>query len=223
MPSCGGCSRDLRIGAQRARAAPRHGDRGGGSDQRRAARDGRVVVDRFSGTWLTSGKRSGCSMDSTARSMSRSGHRRCGLGLSTAVISRIVASRNHGKVLNPTKISRPSSSNQNPSGATLLTSTAEVTFPCSEDFILMLSDCASHEAYVVHGGIGCLPIGKGVTAGFLTTIYASSHRRRSGRASRSGEMGYFALSFSKTRSSSSGSGKRIVEFFSTAISASVCR
>lgn len=80
-------------------------------------------------------------MDATARSMSSSGHRRwCRLGLSTDMISRIVAFWNQGNSLNGTKSSRSSKSSQNPSGPRLLTSTAEVLFPRSADFILMLSD-----------------------------------------------------------------------------------
>ena len=80
-------------------------------------------------------------MDSTARSMSRSGQRRCcGLGLSTNMISRILASWNQGNCLNGTKISRSSTNNQNPSGPTLLTSTAEMVLPRSADFIFVFPD-----------------------------------------------------------------------------------
>jgi hypothetical protein len=84
-------------------------------------------------------------MDSTAKSMSRSGHRRwCGLGLSTNMISRILASWNQGNSLNGTKSSRSSTSNQNPSGPRLLTSTAEMALPRRADFIFVFPHQPEH-------------------------------------------------------------------------------
>jgi len=56
---------------------------------------------------LTKGYFSGCSMDSTARSMSRSGqYKWCGLGSWTFAISRTDASRNQGNSLKGTNNSR---------------------------------------------------------------------------------------------------------------------
>jgi hypothetical protein len=106
-------------------------------DARRGARE----TGRWRARPLTRGKSSGCSIDSRDRSTSRVGQRRCcGLGRSTEAISRMVASWNQGKSLKRTKCSRPSTSNQNPSGATLLTSAVEMFFPRSADFIFMFRD-----------------------------------------------------------------------------------
>src|SRR5882724_486002 len=59
---------------------------------------------------------------------------------STCVSSAIVASRNHGKSLNGTNRSRPSTRSQKPDGDTFATSTAEVPCPRCTDFISMLLD-----------------------------------------------------------------------------------
>jgi len=88
-----------------------------------------------------SGKRSGCSRCSRDKSTSSRGHRRwCGFGLSTARMSRRVAPRNQGKVLNGTNHSRSSTTRQKPRGPTLLTTAAEMLFPRCADFILMFPD-----------------------------------------------------------------------------------
>src|SRR6266851_927263 len=80
-------------------------------------------------------------MDSTARSMSRSGqYKWWGLGSRTFVISRTDASRNHGNWLNGTNSSRSPMNSQNPWGETLVTSAGEVPGPGVADFIQVLLD-----------------------------------------------------------------------------------
>jgi len=54
------------------------------------------------------------------------------------VICRIVAFSNHGNCLNAMNSSRSSTRSQKPSGETLRTSTAEMVFPRSADFIFIL-------------------------------------------------------------------------------------
>src|ERR1700730_7898311 len=80
-------------------------------------------------------------MESTARSMSRSGqYKWWGLGSWTFVISRTDASRNHGNWLKGTKSSRSPMNSQNPWGETLVTSAREVLGPSAADFIQVLLD-----------------------------------------------------------------------------------
>src|SRR6202035_1503778 len=80
-------------------------------------------------------------MDSTARSISRSGqHKWWGLGSWTFAISRTDASRNHGNWLNGTNNSRSPMNSQNPWGETLVTSAGEVLGPGAADFIQVLLD-----------------------------------------------------------------------------------
>jgi hypothetical protein len=93
-------------------------------------------VDWVGDDWLTKGYFAGYSIDSTARSMSRSGqYRWWGLGIWTFAICRTAASRNHGNSLNGTNISRSPMNSQNPWGETLVTSTGEVFRPSASDFI----------------------------------------------------------------------------------------
>src|SRR5438128_10577349 len=90
---------------------------------------------------LIKGYFSGFSMDSTARSISRSGqYKWCGLGSCTFAISRTDASRNQGNSFNARNNSRSPMNNQKPCGETLVTSTGEVLGPGAADFIEVLLD-----------------------------------------------------------------------------------
>src|SRR6202022_678050 len=99
-----------------------------------------IVSD--SAAWIRKGEYfSGCSIESTARSMSRSGqYKWCELGSWTFAISRTDASRNHGNRLNGTNNSRSPIKSQNPWGETLVTSAREVLGPGAADFIQVLLD-----------------------------------------------------------------------------------
>src|SRR5215472_7019429 len=92
-------------------------------------------------TLLTSGKRSGCSIESTARSTSKSGqYKWSGESSSTFTNCAIGASRNHGNLSNGRKSSRSLSRSQRPCIDTFPTSTSEVRLPRGADFIFMLLD-----------------------------------------------------------------------------------
>src|SRR5262249_11158407 len=89
-------------------------------------------------TRLSSGKRLGCSTDSTARSTSRSGqYRWLRCGNSTLQSAPIETSRNHGNCLNETNSSRPLMRSQKPCCDTFVTSTSEVGLPRTAYFILV--------------------------------------------------------------------------------------
>ena len=90
---------------------------------------------------LTSGKRSGCSIDSTARSTSKSGQYRWSSESSSTRTRRAIgASRNHGNLSNGRKSSRSPSRSQRPCSDTFPTSTTEVRLPRCADLIFMLLD-----------------------------------------------------------------------------------
>ena len=67
------------------------------------------------------------------------------------MISRIVASRNQGNCSYGTNSSRPSNRSQNPLGVTFVTSTSEVIFPCSADFILVFPHESERGGYLSNG------------------------------------------------------------------------
>ena len=88
---------------------------------------------------LTSGYRSGCSMESTAKSTSISAqYKWCAEGLATLRIWPTVASRNHGNFEKDTKSSRSSSRSQKPFAETLVTSALEMFLPRGADLIFVL-------------------------------------------------------------------------------------
>src|SRR5262249_43200066 len=89
-------------------------------------------------TLLTSGKRSGCSIDSTARSTSKSGqYKWSGESNSTLTSWSVGASRHHGKLSKGRKSSRSASRSQRPCAETFPTST-EVRLPRCAVLVFML-------------------------------------------------------------------------------------
>jgi hypothetical protein len=85
-------------------------------------------------------------MDSTARSMSRSGQYRCLTeGICTPVICAMVASRKQGNDANETRSSSSPKWRENPSGETLATPIPEVSVPAVVTFI----DVGIHESLSV--------------------------------------------------------------------------
>jgi len=92
---------------------------------------------------LIRGNRSGCSMDSIARSTSSSGQRRCpARGSRTLRSFPIGTSRNQGKCLKARNLSRPPIRTQKPCSETFVTSGSDVLGPGCSDLILVLPNKA---------------------------------------------------------------------------------